>query len=72
MTTLLQKIRAIWDEIQKPICKHKWRPALLNNTPVRHCTQCNTTEPLTDAEFYAQFGKMPHKIDWQPGKEGKR
>ena len=40
-------------------CRHKWRPAITSKGPARHCYFCGHTEKLTEAEFYAQFGRMP-------------
>ncbi len=38
---------------------HKWRAVAIKNqtTPARHCSPCNTTEQLTEAEFFAHFGQ---------------
>jgi len=45
----------------RPRCKHRWRPVLVRFYPVtkpaRQCQHCRTWEPLSDAEFYAQFGE---------------
>ncbi len=52
-------------------CEHHWRPALQTRMPskidgygrqdygLRVCDYCKKIDPLTDAEFYAQFGRMP-------------
>jgi len=42
-------------------CRHSWEPGRTSHGPVRHCKTCNLTEQLTDAMYYAHFGKMPHK-----------
>lgn len=45
--------------LEKEEQNHIWRPALTSKGPARTCI-CGTTEQLTTAEFYAQFGIMPN------------
>ena len=40
-------------------CEHDWRPAITSLGPARYCDICTVTEQITEAEFYAQFGRMP-------------
>lgn len=43
-------------------CRHTWRPARTSYGPAKHCAGCDTTIQLSDAEFYAQFERIPHFI----------
>lgn len=48
-----------------PACHAKrWRPAVLDTLPARVCGCCTHVEYLSEAEFYAQFGIMPHTWGW--------
>lgn len=67
---IFDKVIAILDRFIKKPCKHHWRPALGMNKPVRYCDLCDLHEPITEAEFYAQFGKMPHR--WASGPMGEK
>jgi hypothetical protein len=42
-------------------CTHKWRPASTSRGPARWCERCQRTEDRTKEEFYAEFGRMPHR-----------
>lgn len=40
-------------------CAHTWRPARsLTGKPVRVCMKCNVWHELSEAEFYAFFGRI--------------
>jgi hypothetical protein len=41
-------------------CAHHWRPCCTSKGFGRHCTFCQRTELLSDAEFYARFGRAPY------------
>ena len=47
----------VWLGLRKPPCIHFWRPAQTSKGPARWCEECETTEHLTPAGFYAQFGE---------------
>jgi Zn finger protein HypA/HybF involved in hydrogenase expression len=40
-------------------CNHCWRPALTSKGPAKYCPHCHTTTQLSEADFYAVFGRMP-------------
>jgi len=41
-------------------CVHLWHPGLAGvGKPVRYCSRCDVIEEMTEADFYAQFGRMP-------------
>ena len=42
-----------------PSCGHKWRPGLTSRGAARYCNICEAIQDLSDAEFYAYFGRMP-------------
>lgn len=49
------------------LCRHRWRPALRSgvrppNEAVRYCDRCDKREVISEAEFYAQFGRMPRRL----------
>lgn len=57
---LLDKLTALYRP--KP-CDHLWRPCVARllawreAKPARICGLCNTWEPLTEEQFFAQFGE---------------
>ena len=63
---MFERLIRTWKILTEPPCKHHWRPALGMNLPVRYCDICERHEEMTEAEFYAQFGKMPHRWDSGP------
>ena len=41
-------------------CVHQWHPGLAGiSKPVRYCSRCKVIEEMAEADFYAQFGRMP-------------
>lgn len=53
-----------WLKNEEPPCEHIWRPAIavLHNwgderKPIRRCAICKDWEPLTEEQFFAQFGE---------------
>jgi len=60
----MTKLKLWWKQWR---CEHYWRPALLSRLPGRYrefygvkvCDYCEKRVQLSDAEFYAQFGRMP-------------
>lgn len=55
---VLRRLFSCWI---KPKCRHVWRPALfgVGGKPTRTCGRCGAWENLSEAEFYAQFGRIP-------------
>jgi hypothetical protein len=61
--------RKIIDWMFQMVCKHEWRPARRTmrssygfhqgHIHVKVCGKCRIEVPLDDAQFYAQFGRMP-------------
>jgi hypothetical protein len=65
---MFERLIRTWKILTSPTCQHHWRPALGMDKPVRYCDLCERHDPLTEAEFYAQFGKMPMR--WNDGPMG--
>lgn len=38
-------------------CPHAWRPGSTKSGPVKWCPLCDVIVHLTEAEFYAHFGR---------------
>jgi hypothetical protein len=50
------RIRLVW---RQHFCYHIfWRPAKTQAGLAKVCDKCQTVVPLTQAEFYAQFGRF--------------
>lgn len=41
-----------------PPCLHLWRPARTSKSAARVCHLCDRVEELTEADFYARFGRI--------------
>ena len=63
-------MRALWSKFrrwllrEKPVCEHEWRPCIVSlhtwggeKRPARQCLWCKQWQPLTEAQFYAEFGE---------------
>lgn len=52
-----------WGRVWTAPCVHDWRPCVTQlvawheSKPARICALCKDWEPLTEGEFYAQFGE---------------
>jgi len=53
---MIQALLAWWKVL---VCTHFWRPAITSKGPAKHCMHCQTTIQISEADFYAQFGRMP-------------
>jgi hypothetical protein len=62
MEWLIKLWESIWPP-EKPKCHHDWSPCIVTlhawqeKKPARICNFCRKWEPLTEIEFYAQFGE---------------
>lgn len=65
---MIERLIRLWIRLTNPHCPHHWRPAVGAAKPMRYCDICQQIETITEAEFYAQFGKMPHR--WNDGPMG--
>jgi hypothetical protein len=50
-------MRRLWLQMTIAKCAHVWRPALYYNAPSRYCDVCKHVENISEAEFYAHFGR---------------
>lgn len=70
MSRLLQALKAVVDTyLSTPKCPHPWRPARTSKGPARYCYRCDITEQLTEAEFYAQFGRTSRTFYAEKGQK---
>jgi hypothetical protein len=63
MKSFLKRLKNFFSP-QTQICKHIWRPCLAvlhtwsdERKPSRICALCKDWEPLTEEQFFAQFGE---------------
>ena len=57
LQTLYARVR-VW--LRQRSCDHAFRPALTSRGGAQWCQRCGLTQPLTEAAFYALYGRMPY------------
>jgi hypothetical protein len=56
----------------EPPCAHRWRPIVAQlvgwneSKPARQCAICKEWQPLSDEQFYAQFGESFYRYAKRP------
>jgi hypothetical protein len=58
---IVQAIAKALVAYQQRHCKHIWRGARTSLGPAKYCDKCGSIVQINSADYYAQFGHMPHK-----------
>lgn len=58
-------LQRLWEKLfgNEPPCDHDWRPCVAvlhtwpQKRPARICSKCGAMNPLTEQQFFAEFGE---------------
>jgi hypothetical protein len=64
---MFTRLKVLWNACMATKCKHShWRPAISNRAPAKWCDACGVATNITEAEFYALFGRSSYAISEIP------